>query len=135
MAAIKNTLGMYFDSDNRISIYRRVLRVLGDPNYINFWWGERERVLLISTTQEPNENSVCTAYFIRENQGLRIREKRLYSAISALMEKKDISACRLSGEYVSEMNMVVFKVDDLKRLTHSVVDVNDGGFINGQEKN
>jgi len=108
-------IGIYFRRDNRISIYRGVIRMLGNPDYINFWWGARDRVLLVSTATEPNDNSVCIADSYKNvKQGLRFQNIKLLSAITMLVNKKDIRTYRLRGEYIPELNMVAFWTNTLQ---------------------
>jgi hypothetical protein len=100
-----------------IAFYSHVMDLLGKPVNLNFWWGEKERVLAVSAAAEPTETSVpAPRYFYTRPHGPKIRNKRLLQAINRKLGKPDDSMLKLFGEYVPEINMVVFKVCSVAEL-------------------
>ena len=86
------------------------MRLLGDPIHLNFWWSEREKLLLVGATNEPTAESVSVpGSFYTRKEGPRLRNRPLRRAIKALLGGGDSTVFRLRGLFVPELNMVAFK--------------------------
>lgn len=95
-----------------MGINRAVIRALNHPAHLNFWWGEDEKVLAISASDEPMDMSVFVpSYFYHTRKGSKIMNWRLMKAIQAFTGWEDKSVHRLVGEFIQKLGVVVFKTE------------------------
>jgi len=93
-----------------MGINKTVIQALNHPAHLNFWWGEDEKVLAISTSDEPMDMSVFVpSYFYRTRKGSKIVNWKLMRAIQDFTGWEDKSVHRLAGEFIRELGVVVFK--------------------------
>jgi hypothetical protein len=96
-----------------IGIFKEVLRVLNCPPSISFLWGEDEKVLLISAADEGQEGSIhIPESHYNRRCGVRIINEKLMKIIDSLTGWKKGSQHKISGEYILEIDMVAFRIDD-----------------------
>ena len=110
-----NDLAIRVNLGVNLGIHRTVFEALDCPTNLHFWWGDREKVLAISATDEPTELSVSIPnYFHRHGSGCRLKLTGLRKAIQQRTGWKDGTIKNLNGEYVPELKMVIFKTGDVE---------------------
>jgi len=103
--AIRIKIGM------SIGINRTVLRALQRPKYLLFWWNETGKVFAISGSGKATDESVSVPrYFYCPTGGCRLKTRKLLRTIKAFTGWADGSVHPLIGEFVPDINMVVFPV-------------------------
>ncbi len=96
-----------------IGFRRGVIDILGKPAQLYFWWGEDEKVLAISGSNESTEISVFVpTYFYGTSGGTKIRNQKLMKAVQTCTGWKNKSVHRLKGEFIPEFNMIAFKINN-----------------------
>jgi len=107
---IGDELSIRVNLSTGISLHRTVIEALNHPVNLYFWWGEREKVLAVSAADEPSEQSVSIPnYFYCRGSGCRLKLTSLRRAIQQLTGWEDGTVKDLTGEYVPELQMVVFR--------------------------
>ena len=98
---------------HEMSINKKVLYALGNPQYINFWWGEAQRVLLIGAAMEdtPLSFRIKERYY-KSKTGFKIENSQFLKAIMKLADWNENMICAVKGEFVPDFNMVAFKLDE-----------------------
>jgi len=113
--AQKRGFGLFLgqtESGAYINIYKNVIKVLGTPDYLDFWWSEREKALLIAAAKIPDSNSLYIAgYTNLDTKGLRMGNKKLLTTLKALLGLEADVGYKAWGEYYTELKMVAFRVD------------------------
>ena len=96
-----------------MSINKRVLYALGNPANILFWWSESSRVLLIGDSPEktPLSIKINECYYNTKN-GFQIEKSNFIQTIMRVTGWHNNMIYAVKGEYIAELNMVAFKVDD-----------------------
>jgi len=96
-----------------MSINKKVLHTLGDPDKLLFWWSESERALLIGIAcdETPLTIKVNNRYYDTKT-GLRIEKSNFVQTIIKIAGWRQDMIYTVMGEYISELNMVAFKLDD-----------------------
>lgn len=109
--AIRISLG------KRMSINKRVLYALGNPENIHFWWGKSNRVLLIGDARKktPMSIKIDDCYYNTKN-GLKIENRKFVQTIINIAGLCDDIIYIVKGEYILELNMVAFKLEDAVEL-------------------
>jgi hypothetical protein len=111
-----NGLTVRIDAGVIMGLNRTVLKMLKSPAHLHFWWGEREKVLAISAADEPTDLSVpLPEYFYGHKSGCRLKNVKLLQAIKGLTGWEDGTRHLLDGEFVPELNLIVFKTDNAGR--------------------
>ena len=99
-----------------MSINRRVLYALDNPRYINFWWSRSQRVLLIGVATEDAPFSVkVDERYYKGKTGFRINNSQFLQMIMELADWHDNMICAVQGNFVPELNMVAFKLDEAEK--------------------
>lgn len=97
-----------------IGIYKSVLRALGSPENIFFWWSEDKKLLLIGVGDKASGMSVPIPHRCYDKtNGFVSTNKNLLNTIEALTGWKNGSKNKIAGKYIPEINMVVFKITDV----------------------
>ena len=113
--AQKRGFGLFLgqtESGAYINIYKNVIKALGTPDYIDFWWSEREKALLIAAAKTPDNNSLnITGYANLDTKGLRMGNKKLLTTLKALLGLEPDVGYKAWGEYYTELKMVAYRVD------------------------
>ena len=108
---MKNSLFVVINSFGNLG--KIVLETLSRPVNLCFWWGETERVFAISAVNEPTEQSVAVPnYFYKTRNGSKIKNYLLLKAIKTLTGWENGSLHHLVGEFIPEINMIVFHTED-----------------------
>lgn len=96
-----------------MSVGRKALHALGDPENIQFWWSKSQRVLLISDAQPatPLSFKVNDRYY-NTKTGFRIENRKFLHAIMNITGWHHDMIYSLTGEFVSAINMVAFRISD-----------------------
>jgi len=93
-----------------IGLSKSVIIVLGEPDYLNFWWSEKERAVLVGPADVPNFFSVSLNGFSCSNTNSPvICNRKLVKAINLLISKEDEISQKLRGDYIPEVKMVAFR--------------------------
>ena len=102
-----------------MSINKQILRTLDNPSNIQFWWGSTERVLLIGAAQVKTSLSisVSTSYY-KPKRNLRIENRSFLNAMLKISGWSRDLIYVVHGEYIPELSMIAFKLDDAVITTH-----------------
>ena len=93
-----------------VSFYKSVFIVLGKPDYINFWWSDKEHILLVGPADVPNSLSLSLkGYSCFMNHSPTICNSKLVKAIKQLIGGGIDKQYKLRGDYIPELNMVAFR--------------------------
>jgi len=106
-----------FKMGKDMSINKKVLRALGNPDHILFWWNESERVLLIGRALEKTSLSfwISDRYY-NTRTCYKIKQHVFLRAIMKLAGWKCDMTYGVIGEFISELDMVAFKLDDAVKM-------------------
>jgi len=99
--------------DKHLSLNRTVLRLIGKPRNIQFWWSEHENMLLVggSDARTPQSFSVPDFYYDNSHsESLKISRKRLIDMIFSRADLDNNYIYTVYGSYIPGLNMVGFKV-------------------------
>lgn len=100
-----------------IGLYKSVLRELGCPTHIHFWWSENAKALLVGACEEETLTSISISQsFYTNKSGLIFSNKRLMRAICRLTGWQNDFDYKLVGEFIPELNMVAFKTDTVAEV-------------------
>ena len=112
--ARSNDLAIRVDIGNEIGMNKTVIEALNHPKNLNFWWSKNERVLAISAADNPTDRSIpIPDFFYKTRNGSKIRNWKLIRAVKTLANWEDNSVHLLTGEFVPELHMVVFRLGDM----------------------
>jgi len=105
-------------SGREISINKAVFRILGSPSNIQFWFGKSEKVLLIEGTSEKTQDTfIIGEWFYTYNRGgFYVRNCEFIKRILKFAQWKRKLVYKVIGEYIPEMNMVAFKLQNAEVL-------------------
>ncbi len=97
-----------------IGLFRSVMRVLNFPDIVNFWWCESEKGLLIGSAESKTPTSV----YVRWNNsnprnGASFFNQKLLKSIQTLVGTDDGVEFKMFGEFVPEINMVIFRTSNI----------------------
>ena len=113
MRARKNDLAIRIKTGEYIGVNKTIIRALEYPKHLTFWWGSDNNVLGIATADEPIEMSVFVpAYFYKSRKGSKIMNWRLLKRIQSFTGWADQSIHLLTGEFIPELRMVVFRLGE-----------------------
>ncbi len=113
--APSGALAVTIKAGERIGMYKAVTEILGKPSNINFWWGKGQRILAIAAASTPTDMSIpVPEYFYNTRNGSRLRNMGLLRALQNLTGWADGSVHLLVGEFIPELDIIVFKIDDEK---------------------
>ena len=109
--------------DVDIGIHKSVLRILDCPKNVHFWWSEKEKTLAISGVSEPTELSISIPdHFYRHGTGgSKLKNAKIRKALKNLADWKDKSVHVLTGVFIPEFKIVVFKTNEEKTEVQSNV--------------
>ena len=101
-----------------MSINKKVLRTLGNPEHILFWWNKSKRVLFIGTSldETPLSFRIGPSYY-NSRTIFKIRKRRFIQELMKLSKWQYNMIYAVCGEYISELNMVAFKLDKAQTTT------------------
>ena len=108
-----------------MSVSRKVLHALGNPQYISFWWSGSHRVLLISAETEDTLFSLkVNDRYYKGKTGFTIRKSQFLHAIMKLADWHRNMICVVEGQFIQELTMVAFRLDDAevkisRTMTHN----------------
>jgi len=96
-----------------ISINKKVLYALGSPEYILFWWSESQRVLLIGVSPEETSLSFkIGASYYNSRTMFKVRKHQFIKSLLKVAKWHRNVIYAVIGEYISELNMVAFRLDN-----------------------
>ena len=100
-----------------MSINRKALYALGTPENILFWWSESQRVLLIGVAPEEAHLSfkISDRYY-NTKTGFRIEKSNFLQVFLKIAGWHHDMVYAVTGEYISYLNMVAFRLDDAVEL-------------------
>ena len=96
-----------------MSINRKVLYALSNPEHICFWWSESHRILFISAVEEetPLSFKVNKRYYTTKT-GYKVGRREFLQAVMSIAGWNSKMICAAVGEYIPDLDMVAFKLDD-----------------------
>jgi hypothetical protein len=96
-----------------IGIHRSVLRFLGNPESLHFWWSESEKALLVAPCPAQSRAAVpiSTRYY-ETNNGCVFSNRQLMRAIQNLTGWPDGSKNKIKGSCLPEQKMVAFRINE-----------------------
>jgi hypothetical protein len=101
----------------KMAINRKVLRSLGSPRYIQFWWAAAENTLFIGGSDEKQPTTYeISDYCYRTKGNTNIRSRTFLKAIIRAANLDKDTAYAILGEYMPELGMVAFKTGDAIRM-------------------
>ena len=101
----------------KMSINKKVFHALDDPKYIQFWWSKSQKVILIGEAPEKTSLSfVVNDNYYDKKTGFKIEKNKFIQTIMKLSEWRSDMIYTVTGEYISELNMVAFKLDNAVEL-------------------
>jgi hypothetical protein len=100
-----------------MSINKMVLHALNNPENIHFWWSKSKRVLLISSALETTPLSFnINDHYYKTKAGFKIEKRQFIQTVIKIMDWRRDMIYAVMGEYIAELNMVAFKLDDAVKL-------------------
>jgi hypothetical protein len=103
-------IAMRVHMSREIGFSIKVLRLIGCPFHLDFWWGDKEKLLFVGAAKEPSETSIKLPNSTYTRNGAPfVRNKKLRQAIQGLTGIADNSIAIFHGEYVPEVKMVAFQ--------------------------
>jgi hypothetical protein len=101
-----------------LHLSRKSLLKLESPPYIRFWWGEDEKVLLVTGWSEQDAPSFTVNYLraYKDKRGFRTRNTKNIKAILSCMGLSSEETYAFLGDYVPEMKMIAFKLHKAKEV-------------------
>jgi hypothetical protein len=104
------TMGIRLMGDCEISVYKSVLRALGNPKNLHFWWNDRDKLLYVTGAMEstPLSIPVSDSYY-RNRSGLKFRNVGLYRSIQNRFGQHDAGGIDLVGRAFPLQRMAVFQ--------------------------
>jgi hypothetical protein len=116
---ISEIIGIRIYMWEEITFYRHTLQLLENPINLNFWWNEKEKILLIGAANEPTSGTVSVSNcFHNSISGPKICNKNLLRIIQRLAKITDRTSVILTGEFIPELKMVAFKLDKENKEEH-----------------
>jgi hypothetical protein len=100
-----------------MSINKRVLHALGDPQYIHFWWCEANRILLIGGAPEESllTFKISDRYY-NTKTGFKIGNSIFIKRIMNITGWHGDAIYTVIGKYISQLNMVSFNLNNAVEL-------------------
>ncbi len=100
-----------------MSINKKVLRSLGNPQNIQFLWSESQRVLLIEGVLEENRYTLKVSTYCYSRRGnMLLRRSAFLNTLVSLTKWTDHMVYAVRGKYIPELNMVAFHICDAIEL-------------------
>lgn len=108
-----NKLILRIKNANEIGIYKSVLWSLGRPSNIQFWWSESQKTLLVGAAKENTDTSFPIPDYIYSYQnGLKFSGRKLLKTLCLLSELNSSVVYKIKGEFIPEIDMVAFKINN-----------------------
>jgi len=105
--------GIFIRERGEIMVHKNVMSALNNPAYLLFWWSDRERMLLLSASNEKTPASIVVPDSCnRRKNGVRFTNRELLGTICSLTGWEDKISHRLTGEFVPELDMIAFRISD-----------------------
>jgi len=110
-----NCPGICIHSGQSMSINKSALRLLGYPNYVQFWHSPKANTLFIGADDGTSILSfpVNDRYY-RSKSGFRLQNKQLICAVQNCAKWSRHATCAVDGEYMDALGMVAFRLDNSK---------------------
>ncbi len=100
-----------------MSVNKNVLRSLSNPTHIQFFWSKSARALMIGTAHSESDYGIGVSNYCYSRRGnMNLRSSVFLNAIMAITQWERNMAYALEGEYVPELNMVAFRIDDAVKM-------------------
>ena len=101
----------------KMAINRHVLRSIGSPKHIQFWWSASEKTLLIGNAQIETPFSFGVSEYSYKTKGnMNIRSLIFLKALINTVKWQENAAYAMLGEYVPELDMVAFRTVDAVKM-------------------
>jgi hypothetical protein len=96
-----------------LSLNKSAIHLLGCPDYLEFLWGEDEKMLLIRSASDETALSIPIdgSYYAHKNK-FRIRRRNFLQTILRYAHWGDDKVYHCTGEYIKAMDMVAFRITD-----------------------
>ena len=100
-----------------MSINKRVLHALGDPQYIHFWWSDSNKILLIGAAPEESPLSLkINERYYSTKTGFKIEKGIFVHKIMKIAGWHHDAIYTVVGEYISYLDMVAFNLSTAVEL-------------------
>ena len=100
-----------------VSINKKALYALGCPEHILFWWNKSQRVLLIGVSPKETPLSFkISANYYNSKTMFKIRKHQFIKNLLKVAKWHRNAIYAVIGEYISELNMVAFRLDNAEIL-------------------
>jgi hypothetical protein len=97
-----------------VGVCKSVLRALGCPTHILFWWSEDKKTILVGVgTNQKNAAIHVPKYYYDSTHGFVIKNQQLMNSFQELTSWENGSRNRIIGQYISDLNMVAFKTSEV----------------------
>jgi hypothetical protein len=114
----------------KMAINRNVLRSLGSPKYIQFWWSDSENTLLISNAKNDTPSTYCISDYSYKLKGnMNIRSLVFLRAVINTTQWHENTAYAILGEYVPELDMVAFRASEAIKTDYTGRSSENGNAI------
>jgi len=104
-----------------LSINKKTLQALGQPEHILFWWNESDEVLLLGSVPEPTDLSfkVSERYY-RTRSCFKIEKKEFLQTVMNIAGWNNDVTYTIAGTYMPELDLVTFQLDNTEcEYTHN----------------
>ena len=106
----------------KMALNRNVLRSLGNPSHIQFWWEPSKKALLVGSAPPDALSSYKISDYCYTVKGnINIRSTTFINAIMSATKWHKNKTYAILGDYIPELDMVAFRADDAVEME---VDVN-----------
>jgi hypothetical protein len=113
MSIQRNDVAMRINMRREVGFNRNVMRLLGNPLHVEFWWAEHSNVLLVGAAKELTDKSIVLPFSTYTRCGAPfVRNVKLRRALKVLIGMEDDAVAIFHGEYVPELDMVAFRIED-----------------------
>ncbi len=105
----------------RIRLYKSVLRLLDDPEYIQFLINPEKHVFIIRrcTEHDINSQKIYWSMLNNNHQSCEFYSKPFVEALKRLHFKKtDIHSYRIQGQYMDHQKIFVFNMDNSEPILY-----------------
>ena len=112
-----SNLAFRLKAGKEMSINKKVLRILGSPEYILFWRDNAQKVLLVGSVlyETPLSFRISENYY-NSKTGFKIGKGQFIQAVMNIAGWNFNMIYTVNGEYIPELSMVAFKLSDAEKL-------------------
>jgi hypothetical protein len=104
-----------------LSINKKTLQALGQPEHILFWWNESDEVLLLGSVPEPTDLSFkISERYYRTRSCFKIEKKEFLQTVMNIAGWNNDVTYTIAGTYMPELHLITFQLDSTEcECTHN----------------